>query len=101
VWDIVAAANRYMVERSPWHLAKDEGKRAELGSILYASGEVLRILAVLTSPVMPRAAGRLWEQLGISEPLEAQRLPEAARWGLLAPGTRTRKSGALFPRVEA
>jgi methionyl-tRNA synthetase len=101
VWDIVGAANRYMVERSPWHLAKDEGKRAELGSILYASGEVLRILALLTSPVMPRAAGRLWEQLGISEPLEAQRLPEAARWGLLAPGTRTRKSGALFPRVEA
>jgi methionyl-tRNA synthetase len=101
VWDIVAAANRYMVERSPWHLAKEEGKRAELGSILYASGEVLRILAVLISPVMPRAAGSLWEQLGISEPLETQRLPEAARWGLLVPGTRIRKSGALFPRVEA
>jgi methionyl-tRNA synthetase len=100
VWDIVAGANRYMVERSPWHLAKDEGKREELASILYASTEVLRILAVLIAPVMPGAAALLWEQLGVPEPLAAQRLPEAARWGLLAPGTRTKKGDALFPRVE-
>jgi methionyl-tRNA synthetase len=101
VWDIVGAANRYMVERSPWHLAKDDSKRDELGSILYASTEVLRILTVLVSPVMPGTAARLWEQLGIPEPLEVQRLPEGARWGLLAPGTPTRKGDALFPRVEA
>jgi methionyl-tRNA synthetase len=100
VWDIVAAANRYMVERSPWHLAKDEEKREELASILYASTEVLRILTVLIAPVMPGAAALLWEQLGVPEPLAAQRLPEAARWGLLAPGTRTQKGDALFPRVE-
>jgi methionyl-tRNA synthetase len=90
-----------MVERSPWHLAKESGKREELASILYASTEVLRILTVLISPVMPGAAARLWEQLGIPEPLHAQRLPEAARWGLLAPGTRIQRRGSLFPRVEA
>jgi methionyl-tRNA synthetase len=101
VWDIVGAANRYMVERSPWHLAKEAGKREELASILYASTEVLRILTVLIFPVMPGAAARLWEQLGIPEPLDAQRLPEAARWGLLAPGTPIQKRGSLFPRVEA
>jgi methionyl-tRNA synthetase len=100
VWDIVGAANRYMVERSPWHLAKDEERRAELESILYASTEVLRILTVLISPIMPGAADRLWAQLGIEDRLDTQRLPEAARWGLLTPGTRTGKGEALFPRVE-
>jgi methionyl-tRNA synthetase len=101
VWEIVAAANQQLVRWAPWALAKDPGKREELASVLYASAEVLRVLAVLISPVMPRAAAGLWEQLGIPEPLEAQRLPEAARWGALEPGTRVRRGESLFPRLES
>jgi methionyl-tRNA synthetase len=100
VWEIVTAANQYLVERAPWALAKDEARREELGSVLYASAEVLRILAVLIAPVMPGAAARLWEQLGMAEPLEAQRLPGAATWGGLKPADRVRRGEALFPRVE-
>jgi methionyl-tRNA synthetase len=101
VYDVVVRANRYMVERSPWVLAKDASKREEVEGILYASAETLRALAILLSPVMPSAAGRLWEQLGIDEPLAAQRLADAASWGKLLPGTQTRKGEALFPRVDA
>lgn len=100
VWDVVGRANGYLVEKEPWALAKEDGRREELASILYASAEVLRILAVLISPIMPRAASELWAQLGVAEPLEAQRLPDAARWGGLAPGTRSRKGEPLFPRLE-
>jgi methionyl-tRNA synthetase len=50
---------------------------------------------------MPRAAQALWSQLGIAEPLDEQRLPGAARWGGIAPGTRTTKGEALFPRLDA
>ena len=74
VYDVVVRANRYMVERSPWTLAKDAARRDELGSILYASAETLRALAILLSCVMPSAARRLWEQLGIGQTLESQRL---------------------------
>ena len=100
-WDIVARANGYLVEREPWKVAKDDGRRDELASVLYAAAETLRILAVLLSPVMPAAAERLWTQLGIAEALDAQRLPEAASWGGLPPGTRTQKGEALFPRLES
>jgi len=100
-WDIVARANGYLVEREPWKAAKDESRRDELASVLYAAAETLRILAVLLSPVMPAAAERLWTQLGIAEALDAQRLPEAASWGGLPPGTRTQKGEALFPRLES
>jgi methionyl-tRNA synthetase len=100
VWEIVTEANRYLVERAPWKLAKDPDRAEELARVLYASAEVLRVLAVLISPVMPDAAGRLWDQLGIREPLEAQRLPGAADWGGLAPGTTTRKGESLFPRLD-
>ncbi len=101
VWGIVDRANRYLVEKEPWKVAKDEGRREELGSILYAAAETLRILAVLIQPIMPGAAERLWEQLGVGEPLGHQHVPEAAAWGLLEPGTRTTKGGALFPRLES
>jgi methionyl-tRNA synthetase len=101
VWDIVARTNGYLVDKEPWKLAKDPARLAELAGVLYAAAETLRILAVLISPVMPGAAERLWSQLGIAEPLAAQRLPEAARWGGLRPGTRTTKGEGLFPRLES
>ena len=100
VWEIVAEANKYLVEKAPWALVKQEDGLDEAAKILYASAEALRILALLTYPIMPGAAERLWGQLGIAEPLGGQRLPEAARWGGLAPGTATTKGESLFPRLE-
>jgi methionyl-tRNA synthetase len=101
VYNVVVRANRYMVERSPWVLAKDPAKREELGSILYASAETLRALTILISCVMPSAAARLWDQLGIEETLDSQRLAHAGAWGRIGPGTKTTKGESLFPRVDA
>jgi methionyl-tRNA synthetase len=101
VWEIVARANRYLVEKEPWKLAKEPAKREELASILYAATETLRILAILIQPIMPGAAERLWEQLGVELPLASQHVPDAVAWGGLAPGTSTAKGGALFPRLDS
>jgi methionyl-tRNA synthetase len=101
VWDIVSRANGYLVEKEPWKLAKDASRSDELASVLYAAAETLRIVAILIQPIMPAAASRLWSQLGIEEPLAAQRLPDSARWGGLTVGTRTAKGEALFPRLDA
>jgi methionyl-tRNA synthetase len=101
VWRVVDRANGYLVEREPWKLARDDARRAELAGVLYAAAETLRVLAILISPIMPAAAARLWEQLGIDDPLASQRLSAAAAWGLLEPGTRTEKGEALFPRLDS
>jgi methionyl-tRNA synthetase len=101
VWDVVDRANGYLVEREPWKAVRDEARRGEVGSVLYAAAETLRVLAVLISPVMPSAAERLWTQLGIDEPLAEQRLPKAVEWGGLRPGTQTTKGESLFPRLES
>jgi methionyl-tRNA synthetase len=100
VWDVVDRANGYLVEKAPWTLAKDDASRQELTAVLYASTEVLRILAILVRPIMPAAAERLWGQLGVEEPLALQRVPSSVAWGGLAPGTRTTKGDALFPRLD-
>ena len=39
-------------------------------------------------------------QLGVAEPLADQRLPAAASWGGLRPGTRIARGEALFPRLD-
>jgi len=101
VWDIVGRANRYLVEKEPWKIAGEEGRRDELAGILYAAAETLRILAIVIRPIMPGAAGRLWDQLGIELPLEDQRLPGDATWGGLAAGTTTTKGDPLFPRLDS
>jgi methionyl-tRNA synthetase len=101
VWEVVGRANGYLVERQPWNVAKDDARRGELAGILYASAETLRILAIMIGPIMPAAAQRLWGQLGIEQPLDAQRLPSAAAWGGLPPGTKTAKGDALFPRLDS
>jgi methionyl-tRNA synthetase len=98
--EFVREANRYLVEVAPWELAKDEARRQDLADVLYESLEALRLIAVLTYPVMAGAAGSLWEQLGVGEPLDEQRLPGAAEWGRLEPGTKTAKGPALFPRLD-
>jgi methionyl-tRNA synthetase len=100
VWGVVGRANGYLVEKEPWKVAGDPARGGELAGILYAAAETLRIVAVLIAPIMPGAASRLWEQLGVAEPLASQRLPGAARWGSLAPGTKTSKGDALFPRLD-
>ena len=101
VWDLIGRANRYLVEKEPWKAVRDPARRDEVGSVLYAAAETLRIVAILISPVMPGAAARLWEQLGVRAPLSDQRLPETAAWGGLRPGARTTRGDALFPRLDS
>ncbi len=100
VGDVVGRVNGYLVEKEPWKLAKDPARADEVAGILYASAETLRILAILIEPIMPGAAERLWEQLGMPEPLMHQRVPGSVVWGGLKPGTQTRKGGSLFPRLD-
>jgi methionyl-tRNA synthetase len=96
----VRHANRYLVERAPWSIAKDPERRQDLSDVLYEALEALRLIAIFASPVMPGAAARLWGQLGIAAPLDSQRLPDSAVWGLLEPGTKTAKGDSLFPRLD-
>lgn len=100
VWSIVDRANGYLVEKEPWALAKDPDRAQELAGVLYAAAETLRILAILIQPIMPGAAQRLWEQLGIGGEVADRRVPADVEWGRLPPGTSTSKGESLFPRVE-
>ena len=101
VWEFVGAANRYIVQNEPWSLAKDETMRPRLQTVLYNLSESLRLLALLLKPVMPRTAVKMMEGLGI-DPASTmmQTLEQGGGWGLSIPGTKLRKVGNLFPRID-
>ena len=103
LWRIVEHLNGYLTEQEPWKVAKDETQTERLHTILYTAAEGLRALAVLLSPVLPKAAQKLWVSLGVEALLGAlaeQSIPHAAEWGQLPAGTMTAPLEALFPRIE-
>ncbi len=100
IWRFVAAANGYLSERRPWELA-GTGAAGELDTVLATGAEALRIAALLSAPWLTKAAPKLWAAIGAPGELADQRLPEALAWGGLPAGTRVRRAGALFPRLDA
>jgi methionyl-tRNA synthetase len=99
VWDLIRAANAYIEERQPWALNK-AGDAAATAAVLGDCLETLRIVALLSSPLIPNAAGELWRRLGLTGSPADERLPDAAKWGLLPAGAPLDKGAPLFPRVE-
>ena len=61
-------ANRYIDERAPWVLAKEEGKEEELHAVLTSGINLFRTLMVWLKPVMPATAAGAEEFLAV-EPL--------------------------------
>jgi methionyl-tRNA synthetase len=99
VWDLIRAANAYIEDRQPWALNK-AGDTAAVAEVLGDCLEALRIVALLASPVIPRAAGELWRRLGLPGRPQDARLPGAAAWGQLPAGSQLEKGAPLFPRKD-
>ncbi len=99
IWELIRRANRYIEEKAPWNLARDDSQKGCLGTVLYDLLESLRFISVLISPFLPVAAGKIWEQLGMEEDLSSQTLEAVREWGRLKPGTKIKKTAPLFPRI--
>jgi len=98
IWDLVATLNRRIDERKPWVLQK-EGRRDELGSLLYDCCEGLRRLAILLHPVMPERTAEMWRQLGKPGLIDEDWSTSFAGWGRIAAGTRVSPGSSLFPKI--
>jgi len=92
---LATEANQFVEQTAPWKLAKN-GDDAALDAVLYHLAESLRIIAILLSPVLPKAAAGIFAQLNWDGPMT---LDEAA-WGKLSDGHQLGKPVPLFPRIE-
>jgi methionyl-tRNA synthetase len=95
--------NRVSERTAPWQLAKDPSLRADVARVLSVLAECLRIIAILISPVLPKAAHGIFDQLNWKMELSGkeERFSLAdAEWGRLPNGHVVGKPVPLFPRIE-
>jgi len=95
----------YVNATEPFKVAKDESRKAELGTILSNCAEALRIAAVLVSPAAPKGAAEILKRLGQEPPRAdgsfAKPVAELVKWGGLKPGTMIAKGDPIYPRADA
>lgn len=97
---IVALAkrcNKYIDETMPWALAKDEEKKARLGTVLYNLLEGIRYIAILLSPFMPETSDKIMEQLNCDN----KDYDTLDSFGTIKPGVKVNKAAPLFNRLDS
>ena len=93
VWKLIRRTNKYVDETMPWK----EENADRLDTILYNLSESLRIVSILIKPFMVRTSDEIRKQLGIDEEVVWD---NAKEWGLLIEGTKVKKGGIIFPRLD-
>jgi len=93
IWTAVRRLNRYVEERRPWDLAKDEATSDELDAVLYNLAEGLRCVTLLLAAYVPESADTLLDAL-------AEEGRELAGFGSRAGGQSVERIAPLFPKLE-
>lgn len=96
IFSLIARANKYIDETTPWILAKDETKKERLGTVLYNLIETLRISSVLLSSFLPDTAAKINEQINTTNTTWESVLS----FGGIVAGTKVHKGDNLFPRID-
>jgi len=95
-WRLVRDTNAALEAAEPWKAEPGAAVDAVMGDAL----EALRILAVLSSPAVPRAAQEIWRRIGLPGAVTDARLPAAAAWGGYPGGLTVATGDPLFPRIR-
>lgn len=99
IFKLVRLCNKYIDLTAPWLLAKDETKKARLGTVLYNLAECLRIIGVCLQPFLTRTAPKLFAQLGIDDE-SLKTFDSIHEFGGIPVGQKVEKGEALFPRID-
>lgn len=96
IWILVRRANKYIDEKTPWILAKDETRREELNTCLHNLAEAIRIISILIYPYMHSTTEEIRRQLGIDGVVKWE---DAFEFDKLD-SNRVCRGDALFPRLD-
>ena len=99
LWELVGAANKYVDSSAPWVLAKDPARAGELATVMYELFECIRVIATLLGPFMPETSAKILVGDRRRGRIRHARASGSSGASSLH-GTQTRKTDALFPRIE-
>jgi len=105
LWLLVAQTDGYLTANAPWKKPADRSDAdhtALQARVLANAAEAIRIITALVYPILPDAAAKVWQQLGLGEIADAAKhsFLTDLKWGGLKPGTKFSEPAPLFPRAE-
>lgn len=99
VWQLISRTNKYIDETQPWVLAKDEGNKEQLASVMVHLAESLRRIAILLQPFLTRTPHKIFEQLNIQDETLTS-WDSLDQFGIIPEGTKVVKGEPIFPRLD-
>ena len=96
IGEFATACNTYVEMTAPWKLAKDPERAETLDHVLFSLAEALRVLAILISPILPKASRAILYQLNDKRDATFA----GTSWGGLPDEHHLGKPEPLFPRFE-
>lgn len=97
VWTIISRANKYIDETAPWVLAKEDGNKDHLASVMAHLAASLRVVAHLIQPFMMESSNAIMTQLGLEA---VANLEDLSLVGIPAQTTVISKGQPIFPRLD-
>ncbi|MGH7907483.1 MAG: methionine--tRNA ligase, partial [Candidatus Binataceae bacterium] len=95
IWARLDTINKYIVETSPFTLARDKEKMPRVAEILTNLLESLRVVANVLGPFMPVTSARMTDLLNLDDEILAKPFGEGLRLG-----HKVKPPVPLFPRIE-
>ncbi len=99
IFEMLSRANKYIDETTPWTLAKDEAKKARLGTVLYNLLEAIRFGAVLLKPFIPATADEILALLA-TDAVSYESINSAEKFGALKSESAVADSRVMFARID-
>lgn len=96
IWQIIRRSNKYIDETMPWALSKTEEGKERLKTVLYNLLEVIRIVSILVSPIMPKTAEKIWQYLNT----DITDLSSTKTFGNIKVGNKIGEGAPLFERID-
>lgn len=99
---LVDETNKYVNDKAPWSLAKEESTLNECAQVLYSVLETMRHVSVMIYPYIPNISQKIWEQLSCDGQVSEQKILELD-WNGLKEGKIAEKATVkpVFLRVDS
>ena len=95
IWQVLDAANKYIVATSPFTLAKDPASLPRVAQILANLVEGLRVIADTLEPFMPLTSKKILELLNVDDKMAREPFGKGIRVG-----HRVKPTTPIFPRID-
>lgn len=95
----VNEANKYLTEKEPWKLVKENPAAA--APVLRTALELLKQGAVMLAPFTPSLCDAIWDQMGYDGKLSELKFDDARCREVIPSGQAVRKGDPVFPRIDS